>query len=70
MEYPTDKQINRIDRLINYKGIDFVRNYFYIHFPNSNFDTITKSQAQKIITGLHTYEDRKPILGVFGRDVF
>jgi len=70
LEKPTEKQLSRIHRLVEYKGEDFVYKYFKRKFPEGDFGDLTKEQAQKIITGLQTYEDRKPVLGVVGRDVF
>jgi hypothetical protein len=66
---PTQRQKDRIKRLIDHTGEVFVFDYFKRKFPDGDFNNLTKEQAQKIITGLQTYELRNPVLGVVGRDV-
>jgi len=66
---PTEKQLGRIQRLIDYRGREFVEEHFKKHFPTGDLSNMTKDQAQKFIIKMDRYEKHKPILGVVGRDV-
>lgn len=68
---PTQKQIEKINKLIYYLGRETVVNYItnLNGFKNTNIDNLTKKQAQKIITGL-ALNQSKPIFRVYGRDIF
>ncbi|MFT9494374.1 MULTISPECIES: hypothetical protein [Bacillota] len=61
---PTDKQLKRIQRMIDIRGKQFVESYYSSKFPEGDFEHLTKKQAQKIITGLQWIEPRKPIGGI------
>lgn len=70
VKMPTQKQLNRIDKILNHqRGENQVKDYFYKHFPDGDYEHMTREQAQKIITGLAYLVSTKPIYGVAGSDV-
>jgi hypothetical protein len=66
---PTEKQINRINRMIEYLGgervLDYIK-YFYPHI--TTVSDCNRIEAQKIITGLESYMLHNIIYRVYGRD--
>ncbi|KZE67977.1 hypothetical protein AWM68_17550 [Fictibacillus phosphorivorans] len=62
---PTEKQTNRIKRLVEHVGEDRVKDYFLSKFPDGDFKNMNRQQAQKVITGLQLLEPRKPIYNVY-----
>lgn len=60
-ERPTEKQLNRVNKIINYLGQETVKSYFKKFCPNGVYSNMTKKQAQKIITGLGNRLPSKPI---------
>lgn len=63
-KYPTEKQVNRIKKIIADLGQEHVEIYFYKHFPGGHFDKMNRKQANKIITGLSCFMPKPVIKGV------
>lgn len=66
----TQNQINKINKIISFLGKTKVSNYIthVKRFENTDINNLSKSQAQKIITGLGHKIPNKPILNVYGRN--
>ncbi len=65
IQKPTQKQLIRINKMMELRGREFVHNYFYSKFPNGDFDTMTRESAQKVITGLRWIEPHEPLRNVY-----
>jgi len=61
MDNPTDKQITKLNKIIDYLGQETVKNYFKKFYPNGDFSNMTRKQVQKLITGLGNKLPSKPI---------
>lgn len=66
----TLKQQNRVNKIIEFLGIDYVTEYINRFFQPVDMNNLTKDQAQKIITGLAHKLPRKPVFMVYGRDTY
>ena len=62
---PTQKQIDRIQKMKEVRGEEFIKDYYYSYYPSGDFKHLTRKSAQKIITGLQWIEPRKPINNVY-----
>lgn len=65
---PSEKQEAYVYRIIDVCGKKKVKEYIRKFYPDFKFKTMSKEQAQKIITGM-SHVTNKPIFGVAGRDV-
>lgn len=68
MERATDKQVAYVQRIVNERGKEYVQSYIRHFYPNADIDNLSKTEAQKIITGVMT--NPKPISNVYLRDYF
>lgn len=66
----TEKQKVKIDKIITHFGREYAQSYIRYFDENADLMNLNKSQAQKIITGLMHRMPRRPITGVYLRDVF
>lgn len=64
----TEKQLKRVEIIIDYFGYQDIKKYIEKYFKNVDMNSLTKEQAQKIISGWDMRIPRKPIRNVFGRD--
>lgn len=62
--YPSEKQLNRVNKIRKHLGDDVVIEYMKHFWSSFSFNTMTKKQAQKVITGLDNRLPRKPIYGI------
>lgn len=61
---PTEKQLLRVEKIKNHFGPAEVETYIKRFYKSFSFETMTKDQAQKIITGLAHMLPRAPIYGI------
>ena len=64
----TEKQMKRVNQIIDYIGHDTIQKYIKKYYVKVDMNNLSKEQAQKIISGWDMKLPRKPINGVFGRD--
>lgn len=69
---PTKNQLKTVEKLIKHLGRDYVINYItnIKGYKNTDIDNLNRRQVQKIITGLGLKLPSKPIMNVYGRDVY
>lgn len=70
MEKPTTKQIKLVNKIINHLGEERTIAYLSYFFTKVDINNLTKTQAQKLITGKQHILPTKPVYGVYGRDVY
>ena len=64
----TEKQLKRVEIIIDYFGYQDIKKYIEKYFKNVDMNSLTKEQAQKIISGWDMRITRQHIRNVFGRD--
>lgn len=57
---PTEKQIKRVQKIIDHIGVKEVESYIRHFYSEVNINDLEKNEAQKIITGLQFRLPRKP----------
>lgn len=60
----SEKQLARVDKIRNHLGDNEVVEYMKRFWTSFSFETMTRKQAQKLITGLGNRLPSKPIYGI------